>query len=63
MVKKAADVGFPNSSFAYKSAFFRRAELKPACILLLVVTIAFFICPHIFTFAEPAISLSSVKEP
>ena len=44
-------------------AIFRWAALKLACILLLVVTITFFICPHIFTFAEPAIFLSSVKEP
>ena len=44
-------------------AFFRRAELKPACILLLVVTVSFFTCPDLFTFAEPALSLSSVKEP
>ena len=26
-------------------AFYRRAELKPACILLLVVTVTFFTCP------------------
>ena len=44
-------------------AFFRRAELKPACILLLVVTVGFFTCPDLFTFAEPALFLSSVKEP
>ena len=44
-------------------AFFRRAELKAACILLLVVTVSFFTCPDSFTFAEPALSLSYVKEP
>ena len=44
-------------------AFYRRAELKPACILLLAVTVSFFTCPDLFTFAEPALSLSYVKEP
>ena len=44
-------------------AFFRRVELKPACILLLVVIVTFFTCPDLFTFAEPALSLSYVKEP
>ena len=44
-------------------AFLRRTELKPACILLLVVTVSFFTCPDLFTFAEPALSLSYVKEP
>ena len=44
-------------------AFFRRAELKPACILLLLVMVTIFTCPALFTFAEPALSLSSVKEP
>ena len=44
-------------------AFFRRAELKPACILLLVVTVTSFTRPDLFTFGEPALSLSSVKEP
>ena len=44
-------------------SWFRRAELKPACILLLVVTVSFFTCPDLFTFAEPALSLSYVKEP
>ena len=47
-------------------AFYRRAELKPACILLLVVTVTFFTCPDFLIYlqvAEPALSLSSVKEP
>ena len=44
-------------------AFFRRTELKPACILLLVVTVSFFKCPDLFAFAEPALSLSYVEEP
>ena len=43
-------------------AFFRRVELKPACILLLVVMVTFFICPDLFTFAEPALSLSSLSQ-
>ena len=30
-----------------------RAELKPAYILLLVVTVTFFTCPDSFTFAKP----------
>ena len=44
-------------------AFFRLVELKTACVLLLVVMVTFFTCPDLFTFAEPALSLSSVKEP
>ena len=36
--------------------FFRRAELKPICLLLLVVTVSNFTCPDLFI-------LSSVKEP
>ena len=43
--------------------WFRRVELKPACILLLVVTVPFFYMPRFITFAQPAFSLSSVKEP
>ena len=45
---------------------FRRAELKPACILLLVVKITFFTCPDFLIYlhvAELALSLSSAKEP
>ena len=40
-------------------AFHRRAELKPACILLLVVTVTFFTCPDFLIYlhvAEPAFS-------
>ena len=47
-------------------AFHRRAELKPTCILLLVVTVTFFTRPDFLIYlhvAEPALSLSSVKEP
>ena len=47
-------------------AFHRRAELKPACILLLVVTVTFFTCPDFLIYlhiAEPALSMPSVKEP
>ena len=44
-------------------AIFRRTELQPACILLLAVTVSFFKCPYLFTFAEQALSLSYVKEP
>ena len=45
---------------------FCRGELKPACILLLVVKITFFTCPDFLIYlhvAEPALSLSSAKEP
>ena len=45
---------------------FRWAELKPACILLLVVKITFLTCLDFLIYldaAEPALSLSSAKEP
>ena len=47
-------------------AFHRQAELKPACTLLLVLTVTFFRCPDFLIYlnvAEPALCLSSVKEP
>ena len=44
-------------------AFFRRAESKRGCILLLVVTVTFFYISRFITFAEPPLSFSSVKEP
>ena len=45
-------------------AFLRRAELKPACILLLLISkFILFYMPRFIAFAEPALSFSSVKEP
>ena len=46
-------------------AFHHRAELKPACILLLIVTVIFVTCLDFLIYlhvAEPALSLSSVKK-
>ena len=37
--------------------------LKPACILLLVVTVTFSYMARFITFAEQALSFCSVKEP
>ena len=42
-------------------SWFRRVELKPACILLLVVMVTFFTCPDLLPLQNQ--SLSSVKEP
>ena len=45
-------------------SWFRRVELKPACILLLVYSYGYFFYMRRFiTLAESALSLSSVKEP
>ena len=59
-------VDFVSSAVSASQFAFRRAELKPACILLLVVKITFFTCPDFLIYlhvAEPALSLSSAKEP
>ena len=54
-------IRFVNWFCVQRFAFFRRVELKPACILLLVVTVTSFTRPDLFIFGEPALSLSSVK--